>query len=293
MERFAFLFLIIGILITGCQSTDDSKNPDVSLTPVSSFSHAHGLAVDPFDENKLYIATHEGLFVLIDGKNLYRVGKKQDDYMGFSAHPSVMNTFYTSGHPRTGGNIGIQRSQDGGVTWQKLSDGISGPVDFHSMTISPADPNLLYGWYGALQRSQDGGKNWELVPSDLKQVISLTAHPKEKDTIFATTAKGIQVSKDQGKTWGTLSEQLGSAAVIALAVSPSDSNHMLSSSDPLGFQKSIDGGKSWQKIEQDAGVILFIAYNPKNPNRVYALNTEGVIYSSTDAGEHWSMFFGQ
>lgn len=266
----------------------ESASTEPKLVPVKSISHAHGLAVDAADSTKLYIATHNGLLLLKNEKDLFRIGDIQDDFMGFSAHPKNSKTFFTSGHPKQGGNIGIQRSDDGGMTWTKISDGVSGPVDFHSMTLSPANPNILYGWYGALQRSVDEGKNWELITSTLRDVISLTADPHKENILYAATANGFHKSEDKGETWSIFSKELSSGAVTAIAIDPTNDQNILSFSEALGLARSTDSGRSWESIPKDMGIILYFAFDPNTPNTIYALNGDNLIYKSIDGGANWS-----
>lgn len=290
-KPFILTALFLGVLtLTGCtseQNNEGSVSLDDTLSLLTTISHGHGLAVDSADKNKLYIATHQGLLVLKDGKDLYRIGKSQDDFMGFTAHSRKPETFFTSGHSTRGGNLGVQRSDDGGMTWKKLSDGVSGPVDFHSMTLSPANPELLYGWYGVLQRSTDGGESWEQVPSTLKSVISLTAHPREEATVFAATANGLQRSTDKGKTWSPYGEELKEDAVMSVALDIFEPLNMLSYSQSLGLARSTDAGESWQKISQDLGIVLYFAFDPNTRDMVYALNRDNTIFKSIDGGLHW------
>ena len=79
-------------------STNDGGSPNAGakeLISVQAISHGHGLAVDPNDASKLYIATHYGLFLLEDEQNLYQVGNTRDDYMGFSPHPTDSSVFFS------------------------------------------------------------------------------------------------------------------------------------------------------------------------------------------------------
>jgi hypothetical protein len=63
--------------------------------------------------------------------------------MGFSLHPSNPDVIYTSGHPKSGGNLGVMKSVDGGMIFERIFLGLSGEsVDFHSMIISPANPHI-------------------------------------------------------------------------------------------------------------------------------------------------------
>lgn len=262
-----------------------------TLNPVSAITHGHGLAVDIADPSRLYIATHHGLLMLQNDKDLFRIGRSQDDYMGFSPHPTDPKALFSSGHPRTGGNIGVQRSDDGGVTWQRITSGVNGPVDFHAMAISPANPNLMYGWYqGALQRSQDGGNNWEVVTRNIPQIIQLIADPKDENTIYATTPQGLLVSTNKGADWANAADALQNGAVVALAINPQDSAKMLSFSQQLGLARSADSGKTWEKIDETFGgeTVLFIAIDKQQPDTVYTLTESNAIYKSTDRGNSWN-----
>ncbi len=252
---------------------------------VSSFRHAHGLAADVTDPTKLYIATHEGLFLLQNDKDLYRVGSKSDDYMGFSAHPTNANVFFTSGHPGGGGNLGFQKSEDGAKSWTRLSLGASGPVDFHAMAVGQVDPSLAYGSFaGALQRSTDGGVTWQVLKSNVSNVLSLTTDSKEKDSVYAATTAGLFVSKDQAQTFS----QLGTlGAVRALAVNPTNNLELLSFSQSQGLAKSSDGGKTWNK-QPFSGEAMFIAYSKPAPSTVYVLTEDNGISKSMDAGASWT-----
>ncbi|MCA0271008.1 MAG: hypothetical protein LCH69_02965 [Proteobacteria bacterium] len=85
------------------------------------------------------------------------------DFMGFSPDPSDPLTYYATGHPEEGGNSGFLASRDGGQTWTQISQGPDGPIDFHAMDASPADPATIYGLFGGLQVNRDSGKTWAIA----------------------------------------------------------------------------------------------------------------------------------
>jgi len=289
------IIVIIGSIVLFSLLGNNTENSSSvnNLYAEQSITHGHGLAVGVADQNKLYIATHHGLLVLMNEKDLYRVGKSEDDYMGFSMHPTEANVAFSSGHPSLGGNIGFQKSEDGGVTWQKISSGVNGPVDFHAMTVSSVNPNLIYGWYqGNLQRSNDQGKTWEIVNSDLLPVY-LAADTQNENVVYAATSQGqgIVVSRDKGVTWSSLSAELEKGAVSVLAIHPQDAKILLTFSEKLGgLGKSTDNGKTWKKVNEgfNGETILHIAFSRSNPSIIYALTHENRVYKSTDTGDTWA-----
>jgi len=286
------IVLLLGALfLFGSRSPSNEKNGSGNvLIPVSSFSHSHGVAIDIVDATKVYIATHEGLFLLSKDKDLFRIGKTQDDLMGFSPHPTEAGTFFSSGHPESGGNIGFQKTSDGGITWQKVSDGLGGSVDFHSMAIGQVNPDIVYGFFGGkLQRSVDGGRSWEYAKSAVSP-ISLSSDPKNENVLYASTQNGVLVSKDRGDSWQNLSSQLEGGAVSIFVIDPFSAYALTFSEKLGGIGKSIDGGITWQKVQETfkGEAVLYIAFSRSQAGLAYALTHGNSVYKSVDSGDSWA-----
>lgn len=124
----------------------------VTVKQLKAHTPIHGLAVDRETPGKLLIATHHGLFRSGPDGQAELVSPVQD-FMGFTPDPSGADRLYASGHPAGGGNLGFIASADNGATWAQVSPGVDGAVDFHQLTVSSADPAVVYGAYGALQAS--------------------------------------------------------------------------------------------------------------------------------------------
>lgn len=154
----------------------------VAVSELKQQTHIHGLAVDRQNPDQLLIATHRGLFTSGPDGWAKRVSPVQD-FMGFTPDPAKADKLYASGHPTGGGNLGFVASTDNGVTWTQVSPGVGGPVDFHQMTLSAADPNVIFGAYGTLQASRDGGKTWSVVGPLPDKLIDLAASAKNTDTL--------------------------------------------------------------------------------------------------------------
>jgi len=259
------------------------------LSQLLQDTHVHGIAVDPKDPSRIHLATHHGFYVMSPDGMATRVSSNTDDFMGFTPHPSDPSTLYASGHPAGGGNLGVIMSSDGGRSWQQVAKGVNGPVDFHAMDVSKADPKTIYGVHDGLQVSRDGGRTWEPIAQSPEGLIDLAASAKDVNTLYAATQNGLLVSRDGGKSWQaaalpkqpasmvhttstgdlyvflfgtglvhttepdlnwtTLSNPFGDGYVLHLAVDPSDRNNLYAFVHKMGVQVSRDGGRSWSALE--------------------------------------------
>ena len=174
----------------------------LKVQELATQTHFHGLGAGGAElPGGVYLATHHGLFAVTPDGNAEQLSPAQD-FMGFSPHPSQPRHFFASGHPLIGGNLGIIKSLDSGRTWAKLGDGVDGPVDFHQMDVSAADPNVIYGAFrGFLQVSRNGGRNWTISGAFPADVIDIAASAASADVIFAGTEAGLYRSDDSGATW--------------------------------------------------------------------------------------------
>lgn len=262
---------------------DDGSGPaDRTCTPVSGFSDLHGLAVSPEDPSLLYAATHHGLMRATNDTSWCRVGSSQDDYMGFSMHPTNASTFWVSGHPRFGGNMGVRQSTDGGYTWETLA--LEG-VDFHAMTVSPADPDRLWGSFrGKIHRSDDGGHGWDIIGDNPEAVRALVGHPADPDTVFAVGIARVLRSTDAGASWQSFRDEPASA----LGIDPRDPNVIyLAAGSSLA--RSTDGGGTWEPLplQTDDETIGYLATSAARPGLLYAGTYQTGIHRSTDGGATW------
>lgn len=245
-----------------------------------SLSHVHGLAVGG---DTLYVATHNGLFVR-DGGQWSRRSEDAADHMGFTF--VSRDRMFRSGHPEGGGNLGVQRSTDGGRTWETVSDVLSSPVDFHAMA-GGGDPLVLYGWSGGLYRSIDDPREWEPVTArGLPQGVGALAVSASTGDVYASTDQGLHRSSDRGETWERVSERV----VFALAVP--DDGGLLYASEPRepGVLRSTDGGASWEGasegLEAEETIVALAASS--DGRTVVAADANSSLWRSEDGGSSWS-----
>jgi photosystem II stability/assembly factor-like uncharacterized protein len=260
-------------------------------------NHLHGIGFDPQTE-RLYLASHFGLFALEDGQ-MHQVGDERSDLMGFSMNPADPSEIFVSGHPQGGGNLGVLRSDDEGVNFEQIFTGVGDEVvDFHSMTISPADPDWFYGAFmGQIYRSEDGGHNFVAMQPDglpgsglCWGVPCLAAGTDDRETVYAGTAEGLMISTDGGASWGTNGADLGQVA--AVAVDPGNSGRILAYTEAMGLAESLDGGESWESRQGNmsvvnGGVAFAIAVDSTDPDRIFVATMNNDVFETRDRGETW------
>lgn len=255
----------------------------ISVSELKNRTHIHGLSVDRANPDYLLIATHHGLYrAAPDGKaELISVVQ---DFMGFTADPSSPTSLFASGHPAEVGNLGFIASEDNGATWRQVSPGVDGPVDFHQMTVSPADPKVIYGAYGGLQKSLDAGKTWSAVGPLPEKLIDLAASAKDVETLYAATERGLLVSSNGGRDW--LASIEGSAVSMVEAM-PGGTLYAFVLG--RGLIRSSEGQLDFASVGHDWGdrILLHVAVDSTDPDRIFVASHHGEVLVSADGGATW------
>ena len=252
-------------------------------------THVHGLAFDPANAGRLLIATHNGLHALdLASMTTTPVGDSRNDFMGFTAHPGMPGPLYASGHPQGGGSMGVIVSDDSGQSWTPLADGVGGPVDFHVMEVSRANPKVLYGVYaGLLQTSRDAGRTWAEVGPAPARLIDIATSARDEATLLAATEAGLWRSTDRGATW----MQAHPTAAPVSFVDISADGQVLAFVLGIGLVQADESTLDWTVLSNDFGdgYLLYLVRDPNNPLLHYAVTGQGEMLASQDGGATWDM----
>ncbi len=294
------IVIVIGIGIyvsSGLQNpliikTNDSKMDNAKTNPRTVFwQHIHGLGIDPEHRNILYIAAHGDFYQSVNWSLPVKVDEKRADYMAFNAPYSQRSPLYASGHPATGGNTGLIKSTDGGKTWQQVATVLDPPVDFHAMSVTKADPNIIIGFDSegrGLFKTVDAGKNWQTLQFP-DYIASLAISPTDSNVVFAGTGKGIYQSNDGANTWTKIDQYKG---LLIFALTFDENGILYVSTEPFGLSKSADLGKTWETINTPKFTTTSIAADSQN-NILYIAGyvPDGYqeVYKSSDSGNSWDL----
>jgi len=262
----------------------------LALAELGEKTHFHGIAVDPQDGSRLFLATHHGFFIVSPDGQATRISRDSNDYMGFTPHPSDPSVLFASGHPTGGGNLGFIVSDDGGRNWRQLSPGARGPVDFHQMDVSKADANVIVGSFGGLQVSHDGGKNWTLTGPLPEGLIDLSTSAVDTQRLYAATKGGLLYSTDAGVSWQHAHLRRSAATMVQTGYEGEVYTYIIG----LGLLRTQEPGLGWRVVTKSFGdrFVFHLATDPNDPRRLYVVTNDKRVLASKDGGISWKTVGG-
>ncbi len=186
--------------------------------------------------------------------------------------------FFRSGGPGSG----LYRSIDGGVSWQRLTQGLpEDEVGRIAVAVAPSRPGTVYATVecaeSALYRSDDLGATWARL-SDASAIgmrpfyfSELVVDPKDAERVYKP-AFTLGVSTDGGKTFSSLFGGFGSGIHPdhhALWIDPENPKHLLLGTDG-GVYESYDQNGHWRFIANlPVAQFYHVAVDGQWPYHVY------------------------
>ncbi len=227
---------------------------------------------------------------------------------------------------------GVWKSGDGGATFAPIFDGHAQSIGV--VKLDPKNPDEVI-WVGTgetwtrnsvsvgngLFKSTDGGNNWKEIPGfeNSERISSIAINPNNTDEVYVgvlgalwsdSEDRGIYKTTDGGKTWNKVLYTGPSTGVSDILIDPKNPNILLASmwefrrtawgfnsgGENSAIYKSIDGGKTWNKLTKDlpTGKLgrIGIAMAPSDSKIIYAVIETGQketngLWKSSDGGDSW------
>jgi len=284
---------------------------------------------DPFNPDVVCTASvQEGLWKTIDnGQNWYNTGLKNMYPCDLRYDRLVKGRIYLCA-PRWGSGLyekrasrkpkfdqiaGFFRSDDGGESWNKLSD--ESPLE---IVQSNDTPERIYGIFDerVIRISSDGGETWQDCTKGLPIVEKLSMDTIQDsrfnvlaagpDFILCSDVNGNIFRLDSGTdTWekvisqtvqisdpdaGTLIETRFGKAMGSLVVDPMDANHWITA-DWYSLWETKDSGKTWDSLIKGISplVMFTMERDPHNPEMLYLGMADNGVFISNDNGESFQL----
>ncbi len=259
-----------------------------TLAALQRTTHIHGLAVGRQGADRLYLATHRGLFAIAGAGAARRIPTRRIDFLSLVRDPADPKRLYASAHAAGNGTLEFIVSMNAGKTWQRLAAVRASADDFHLWAISPADPSIIYAVFEGLQISRDGGRSWQISGKVPDRLVDLAASAIDADRLYAATEQGLYVTLDRGKTWQS-AYMPGRAAAM---VQTTKRGELYAIVKGVGLIRGTEPTLRWVSLSNDFGNarIVQLAVDPGNAENFYALTASGNVLSSTDGGRTWAMF---
>lgn len=188
----------------------------------------------------------------------------------------------------------LYRHANAGTRWTKAPLPSAANYKITSIATAAKKNDVLYlaGRGFGVWRSENGGRNWEARNSGLpnRDAVALTTHADRPDTVYVVLAdKGIFRSEDAGKHWKPM--DAGPRAPITQFVHSNMPGSMQSgwlfAATPTGVARSMDCFCGWYDAGGLNTNVHAVAYDPKQPQRVYAATDKG-LFLSPNGGEEWT-----
>ena len=96
---------------------------------------------------------------------------------------------------------GVFRSDDGGKTWQFMSNQNQRPTYFSQIRVDPVNDQKIFVGGTPGQLSLDGGKTWRGLDGSHTDYHAFWINPKEPRIVFTGHDGGFDVSMDGGLSW--------------------------------------------------------------------------------------------
>jgi photosystem II stability/assembly factor-like uncharacterized protein len=173
--------------------------------------------------------------------------------------PNVLYTCFDVGH--------IEKSSDGGATWQFLLQKGLKAGTLCSVAIHPQDTNVVYGYGNYVNYKTDS-----------------------ESGVYKTTDRGTTWSKVLSLTntyynAGDVSSGVGGHHQIE--IDPANPEIIYFGSYKQGFYKSVNGGSTWTKTSNstlDSKGIRVVRIDPHDHSKLLVGTDEGELWISTDSG---------
>lgn len=269
-------------LTTACGGADDPSSRSAATTAEdTALGHVHGLGVDPGD-GSLYVASHLGVFRVARDGTPERVADRWQDTMGFAVVGP--GHFLASGHPDLSEDLppslGLIESTDGAETWEAVS--LQGDADLHAIE-SVGDRIYAYDSHTGSLITTNDRTDWETIST--QPLYDLAARPKDPETVYATTDRGVLIASDNGAEPVTVD---GAPTLTGMDWQPGGPLVGVGPDGAVWVTEDPTSGQ-WREVVALDGLAQ--AVNAIE-GRWHAA-TETGVYESTDNGETWRMVISQ
>jgi photosystem II stability/assembly factor-like uncharacterized protein len=297
-----------------------------STTGLYSGSQVWSLALDPKRPHVLLAGTDSGVYRLDQKREQWtHLPSPMDDRLvtALAFDPAHPHTILAGTQPAE-----FYRTEDGGRSWAKLDVDVKPYVTsgFYAgdkaneptagngartvkhwtrvtqIVFDPDDPSIVLAGVeiDGVWRSTDGGRTFAradvgLVTDDIHG-FGFVRDAGAGARLFATTNKGLHVSRDAGASWALelIESPWQYTRTIVQRADRDGVVFLTNGNGPPGtggkLFRSRDRGARWESVDlpvEPESSMYFMATNAADPQLIFAATNLGQIFRSEDGGETW------
>ncbi|HUR00094.1 MAG TPA: glycosyl hydrolase, partial [Gemmatimonadaceae bacterium] len=285
-----------------------------------------GLAVDPRNENRLFVAVlghpygpnpERGIYRSTNGGESFERVLYRDENTGgiqVALDPNNSDIVYAAlwagrqgpweNASWNGPLSGLFKSVDGGTTWRQLTKGLPtaeqglGRIGF---TVAPSDSRRMYATVdaptlGGFYRSEDAGETWRRTNSEVRvwgrasDFAEVKVDPRNADVVYSANI-GMQKSIDGGITFTPIKGAPGGDDYHRIWINPDNPDIMLLGVDQ-GATLTVNGGKTWSSwYNQPTAQFYHVITDNQVPYRVYGGQQESGSVGTISRGDYGAITF--
>jgi len=199
-------------------------------------------------------------------------------------------------------DYGVYRTTDGGDNWQLTNLANTEVLNFHLFNKHPERIiTTQYGW--GILLTENNGNSW-YYPNFDPEVhfydplpFQVAINPEDSDLGFTAGYSSLYKTSNGGKDWIATGQLPGAHSVeyhtynssIIFAGANNDFGEG-------GQYRSLDGGETWDKLEDSDYIPSYRVYSPHNQNTIFGygysiLDDDYYVYRSYDMGQSWELLY--
>jgi photosystem II stability/assembly factor-like uncharacterized protein len=190
-------------------------------------------------------------------------------------------------------NLGLYRSVDPTLGWQKLPYGASFDTRTSCISVDPQHPETIYVGTASsgVLISHDSGKSWQQVsgvPTDAP-VNTIVQDQQQSNRVYVGTKQSFYLTRDGGLNWSRRGGNLPFGDFTSILINPRNSDEIFVGNAYQtgeiggGVYRTVNGGSTWARIDPKehrlpSQRIWALAFDSRDQNTLFVGSHSAGVY---------------